>query len=164
MPFGIKPAPEIFQRRLEQALEGLPGVKNIYDDVIIYGEGETWAEAERNHDERMEALLQQYRCEEQHIVLNTSKEKLVVKAKELPYMGHVFSSDGLKPNPGKVRAIQHMQEPEDAPVPAVRRFIGMATYLAKFIPNMSDLTATATLYWTYRVELTNDPSFRVNQK
>ena len=137
MPFGIKPAPEIFQRRLEQALEGLPGVKNIHDDVIIYGEGETWAEAERNHDERMEALLQ--RCEEQCIVLNTSEEKLIVKARELPYMGHVFSSDGLKPDPGKVRAIQHMPEPEDAP--AVRRFIGMATYLAKFIPNMSDLTA-----------------------
>ena len=31
-----------------------------------------------------------------------------------------------------------MPEPEDA---AVRRFIGKATYLAKFIPNMSDLTA-----------------------
>ena len=91
MPFGIKPAPEIFQRRLEQALEGLPGVKNIHDDVIICGEGETWAEAERNHDERMEALLQ--RCLEQHIVLNTSEEKLIVKARELPYMGHVFSSD-----------------------------------------------------------------------
>ena len=54
-------------------------------------------------------------------------------------MGHVFSSDGLKPDPGKVRTIQHMPEPEDAQ--AVRRFIGMATYLAKFIPNMSDLTA-----------------------
>ena len=39
MPFGIKPAPEILQRRLEEALEGLPGVKNIHDDVIMYGEG-----------------------------------------------------------------------------------------------------------------------------
>ena len=90
-----------------------------------------------NHDERMEALLQQ--CEEQHTVLNTSEEKLIVKAKELPYMGYVFSSDGLKTDPGKVRAIQRMPEPKDAQ--AVRRFIGMATYLAKFIPNMSDLTA-----------------------
>ena len=51
----------------------------------------------------------------------------------------MFSNDGLKPDPGKVRAIQHTPEPKDAP--AVRRFIGMATYLAKFIPNMSDLTA-----------------------
>ena len=40
-----------------------------------------------NHDERMEALLQP--CEEQHTVLNTSEEKLIVKAKELPYMGYV---------------------------------------------------------------------------
>ena len=77
----MKPAPEIFQRKLEQALEGLPGEKNIHDDIIIYREGETWAEAERNHDEMMEALLK--RSEEQNIVLNTSEEKLIVKTKEL---------------------------------------------------------------------------------
>ena len=41
MLFGISPAPEEFQRRLEQALEGLEGVKPIFDDILIFGVGET---------------------------------------------------------------------------------------------------------------------------
>ena len=35
MPFGIAPAWEIFQKKLEQALEGLEGVRNIHDDIVI---------------------------------------------------------------------------------------------------------------------------------
>ena len=36
MPFGISPAPEEFQRRVDEALEGLKGVKAIHDDILIY--------------------------------------------------------------------------------------------------------------------------------
>ena len=39
MPFGISPAPEIFQRWLEQQLIGLDGVSNIHDDILVIGEG-----------------------------------------------------------------------------------------------------------------------------
>jgi hypothetical protein len=35
--FGISPAPEEFQRRLDEVLEGLKGVKAIHDDILIYG-------------------------------------------------------------------------------------------------------------------------------
>lgn len=41
MPFGISPAPEIFQCRLDQALEGLKGVFVIADDILVTGEGPT---------------------------------------------------------------------------------------------------------------------------
>ena len=75
MPFGIKPAPEIFQRRLEHALDGLPGVRNIHDDILVFGEGRTKEKADRNHDARMEGLLQ--RCEAQNVVLNSSDEKFM---------------------------------------------------------------------------------------
>ena len=44
------PAPEIFKRRLEQQLEGLPGVSNIHGDILIMGEGETLEMAIDNHD------------------------------------------------------------------------------------------------------------------
>lgn len=40
MPMGISPAPEVFQRKLMQALEGLPQVYIIADDVLIMGEGQ----------------------------------------------------------------------------------------------------------------------------
>ena len=39
MPFGIAPAPEIFQNRLDAAFSGLVGEKAIVDDLLVFGEG-----------------------------------------------------------------------------------------------------------------------------
>ena len=39
MPIGISPAPEEFQRRLDQALAGLTGCKAIADDILVFGCG-----------------------------------------------------------------------------------------------------------------------------
>ena len=53
MPFGISPAPEEFQRRLDTALTGRQGFVPIFDDILIYGVGETKAEAIENDDQRL---------------------------------------------------------------------------------------------------------------
>ena len=37
LPFGLSVSSEIFQKRLHQELQGLPGVKYIADDVLIHG-------------------------------------------------------------------------------------------------------------------------------
>ena len=47
MPFGISVAPEELKRRKDDALGGLEGIKPIHDDILIYGCGETDAEAEK---------------------------------------------------------------------------------------------------------------------
>ena len=52
MPFGISPAPEYFQHRLDQAIEGLPGVRTVADDILISGEGDTVQEAVKDHDKK----------------------------------------------------------------------------------------------------------------
>ena len=52
---GIKSAPEVYQQRMEQVFEGLPGVKVIMDDIIIHGRNT----AER--DARLRAVLQRSR-------------------------------------------------------------------------------------------------------
>ena len=137
MPFGIKPASEIFQKRLEQALEGLEGVKNIHDDIMVWGVGSTDDEDEACHDRRMVRLLE--RCEQRGIALNADDKKYVLKEPHLLYMGHIFTKDGLKVDPAKAEVIRQMPKPEDPA--AVRRFLGMANYLARFVPNMSQLSA-----------------------
>lgn len=60
--------------------------------------------------------------------------------KEITYLGHKLNSDGLKADPDKVKAVLEMKSPEDKP--ALRRFLGIITYLGKFISNLSTLTAT----------------------
>ncbi|KAG1933981.1 retrotransposable element [Pimephales promelas] len=132
MPMGISPAPEVFQPRLTQALEGLPGIRIIADDILICGEGDNDETAEKDHDEKLRQLLE--RCRKRNIKLNFNKLKL--KQKEVPYIGHRLTSEGLKIDPEKVRAIVEMPRPAD--VKGLQRLLGMVNYLSKFCPHLSD--------------------------
>ena len=135
MPFGISPAPEEFQRRMDEALEGLPGVRAIHDDILIFGWGKDEKEAEIDHDKNILALME--RCREKGIKLN--KDKFKLKLKEVTYMGHKITSEGLKIDPEKLRAITEMQTPKDKQ--AVQRLLGMVNYVQKFAPCLSEITA-----------------------
>ncbi|PFX12169.1 Retrovirus-related Pol polyprotein from transposon 17.6 [Stylophora pistillata] len=54
MPFGISPAPEEFQRRLDQALARLNGCKAIADDILVSGGcGANDDEAVKDHDDKL---------------------------------------------------------------------------------------------------------------
>jgi len=134
MPFGIKSAPEEFQCRLDENLEGLENVAVIADDILIYGTGDTDEEAERSHDAAVIALFE--RCRERGIKIN--KRKLRFKLDSVTYMGHTFSRNGVGPDPEKILAITQMRRPED--VKAVQRLLGVATYLAKFVPQLSTVS------------------------
>ena len=135
LPFGLSVSSEIFQKRVNQATEGLSGVLGITDDILVFGKGETVKEAEADHDKNLHALLE--RCRERGIALN--KEKLKLKRDEVPFMGHVFTRNGLKVDPGKVKAVTNMPRPED--VEGVQRLNGFVNYLAKFLPQLSSVMA-----------------------
>ena len=83
LPFGISPAAEYFQQSLEQALEKLPGVHVVADDILVAGYGATEEEPHRDHDMRVTALLK--RCRKMNIALN--KQKFKFKRTEMPYIG-----------------------------------------------------------------------------
>lgn len=134
MPFGISPVGEIFQRRLDQAIEGLDGVRTVADDLLIIGNGESVVDAVKDHDTKLEALLG--RCRERGIKLN--EMKISLKKTSMPYIGHLLTSDGVKADPSKVEAISNLTKPTD--VTGVRWILGMTNYLAKFLPNLSDVS------------------------
>ena len=136
MPIGVSPAPEIFQRCLEQLLVGLEGVTNIHDDMLIMGVGDTFVAAAQNHDARLKGLLK--RCSEKGIVLNNSEENFIFWQPQSPSMGHVFTDNKLNADPEKITAINNMPVPDD--VTAVRCFLGMSTYLSTFIPDLANMS------------------------
>lgn len=135
MPFGISPAPEEFQRRLDRALEGLEGVVPIFDDILIFGVGETEATATLDHDQKLKSLLE--RCRSKGIRLN--KDKVTLRQTEVSFMGHRISTAGLKTDPAKVQGIVDMPTPKNKH--DVKRVLGMTNYLQKFAPNLSAATA-----------------------
>ena len=132
LPYGLCSAPEEFQRRLNHALDGLTGVLTIHDDILIFGERSTEEEALTDRDNNFHSLMR--RCREQNIKLN--QDKVNLRRKEVPFMGHVISEKGLQADPAKVKAVLEMPTPTD--VASVRRFIGFTNYLSKFLPRLSD--------------------------
>ena len=129
MPFGISSAPEVFQCRMCETVEGLKGVEVVADDFVVVGFGETEEIAGRDHDQNLHATIQ--RCLERNLKLNDRKLRL--RLKEVPFIGHVLTPDGLCVDPNKVKAT-----PKD--VAAVQRLLGLAQYLTKFLPHLSDIT------------------------
>ena len=83
MPFGINSAPEVWQRRMNEVIEGLPGVEVIADDFLVCGFGETHEAAIKNHDENLCLLLQ--RARERGLKLN--KEKIKLRLTKVPFIG-----------------------------------------------------------------------------
>ena len=51
MPFGISSAPEVWQCKMREHIEGLKGVEVIADDFVIVGYGNTPAEWQSDHDQ-----------------------------------------------------------------------------------------------------------------
>ncbi|CAB4003537.1 Hypothetical predicted protein [Paramuricea clavata] len=103
MPFGIATAPEEYQRRQHEVLEGLPGKQVIADDILITCQRETQEEALRDHDRNLVALLQ--RAREVNLKLNPKKLKL--RFNEVSYIGHLLTPDGVKPDPEKKLVANH---------------------------------------------------------
>ncbi|KAK3092457.1 hypothetical protein FSP39_003031 [Pinctada imbricata] len=126
--FGISSAAEIFQSTVSEALQGISGVKNMSDDIIVYGE------TEEEHDERLKAVLDRLR--EQSITLN--KSKCEFKKQKLSFFGYIFSSDGVSADPGKIKAIKSARQPTNTS--EVRSFLGMTNYVSRFIENYSTIT------------------------
>lgn len=128
LPFGISSAPEIFQRVVGDILRGIEGVMVYIDDILVFGTDQ------KEHDRRMELVLR--RLTDANLRLNWAKCQL--RQTQVKYLGHWLTGQGIQPDEDKLRAIQEMPCPES--ITDVRRFLGLATYLGKFIPHLSQIT------------------------
>jgi hypothetical protein len=126
--FGLSSAPQLFQKIMENILSGLDGVQNYIDDILVYGSKE-------QHDQRLPEVL---RILKQHgFTLND--DKCIYNVSEVNFMGHLLSEKGIKPADSKVAAIKSFRTP--ATNEEVRSFLGLITYVGKFIPNLATITA-----------------------
>ena len=81
-------------------------------NILCVGEGDTYESAVQDHDRNLIAILE--RCREKNIKLNP--KKLQLRKQEVPYIGHLLTPDGLRPDPNKVKAILEMPTPVDKKV------------------------------------------------
>lgn len=129
LPYGILSAPEVYHKTIHMIFEHIPGVDTMMDDIIV------WGSSREEHDMRLRQVLDKTR----EVNLKLNKDKCEFGVKTLTFVGDVVSEEGVKPDPRKVSAIHNMERPQNAD--KVRRFLGMVTYLAKFIPDLSTHSA-----------------------
>ena len=129
LPFGIKSAPEVYQRVMEELFDDIEGCEVIADDLMV------WGRDNEEHDQRLRKVLDRAR----EVQLKLNKKKCKIRVTEVSYIGHMFTDEGVKPDKEKVQAILMMPEPSTKQ--ELQRFIGMIQYLAKFIPDLSEKAA-----------------------
>ena len=132
LPFGINAASEIFQEAIRELLTGLPGCKNISDDIKVFGKGQ------EEHNKNLRGVLQ--RLKENNLRLN--KDKCEFSKTEIKFC-HIFSSVGVRPDPKKVDAIHKAKPPQDSS--EVKSLLGMAQYVSRFIPDYATITTPLRL-------------------
>ena len=128
LPYGISSAPEHFQRRVLEILDGLEGVVCLVDDIVVHGR--TQAE----HDGRLQKVLK--RLEEKKVTLNLKKCKF--SEKQVRFLGQIVDEKGVHPDPNKVIAIAEMEPPQN--IGELRRFLGMVNQQSKFAPALAEKT------------------------
>jgi len=134
MLFGISSTPDVYQRRTHELVVDLEGVEVVADNFVFVGFGDSEEGGSKNHDDNLHEFLQ--RCDEKNLKLN--KEKLKFRQKEVPFIGHIATAEGLRLDPHKVQAFKEMPSPTD--VVGVQRLPGLAQYLSKYLPHLADLT------------------------
>ena len=128
MPFGLSNAPAVFQELMNIVLQGCEDFAMAYlDDVLIFSKDP------KDHLHHIQTIFDRLR---QH-GLKLKLKKCAFFQEETGYLGFVINKDGVKPDPGKVKAIRSLPEPRN--VREVRGFIGMCSYYRRFIPNFSKI-------------------------
>ena len=126
--YGTSSAAEVFQNILQRNLSDIPGVKNIADDIIIFGKDR------KEHDIALEACLKRL----SDLNIKAKGEKCKFLQQEIKFYGLIFTEKGTRPDPERVKHLLNTAPPQNAS--EVRSFLGMANTCSDYIPNYATLT------------------------
>ena len=127
VPFGLCNAPATFSHLMDRVLSGLHWETCLFylDDIIVFAA--TWEE----HLARLRQVFERLR----HAKLKLGAEKCTFAAKEVSYLGHRVTEEGLLPDPPLLTAIREIQPPKNAT--EVRSFLGLAGYYRRYVKNFT---------------------------
>ena len=131
VPFGLCNAPATFSRLMDRVLAGLHWETCLFylDDIIVFSS--TWEE----HLARLREVFERLR----HAKLKLGPTKCTFAAKEVSYLGHRVTEEGLLPDPALLAAIRDIPPPKTAT--EVRSFLGLAGYYRRYVKGFAAIAA-----------------------
>lgn len=134
MPFGLKNAPAIFQRSIDDVLRQHIG-KRCYvyiDDVIVVGK------TLEEHLENLEIVLKT--LNEANLKVQLDKSEFLHNSVE--FLGYIITDEGIKPNEKKIEVIRKYPEPKN--LKQLRGFLGMIGYYRRFVKDFAKIAKPLT--------------------
>lgn len=129
MPMGLKTSPSAFSRMINIAMSGLN-----YEKCLVYLDNlVTFGKSISDHNKNLLDVF--IRLRECNLKLNP--EKCDFLRKEMLYLGHVVSENGVSPDPEKVTILTNYPQPTNTD--EARRFVAFANYYRKFIKNFAKI-------------------------
>ena len=101
-------------------LDGLEGIVQIKDDVVVHGKGQ-------QHDIRLRLVLERFR--KYNVTLRPEKCKF--GRPEVLWFGNIYSRQGMSPDPTKVKIIKDWPAPEDKS--AVKSFLQTVQFCSTYM-------------------------------
>ena len=129
VPFGLCNAPATFSRLMDRVLADLHWETCLFYlyDIIVFAA--TWEE----HLARLPQVFERLR----HEKLKLGADKCTFSAREVSYLGHRVTEEGLLPDPSLLAAIREISPPQNAT--EVRSFLGFAGYYRRYVKNFADI-------------------------
>ena len=128
MPFGLKMSQDVFQMRMDQITDRLPGIIAIHDDICVYGK------TREEHDTNLLQLMKT--ASKNGLVFNS--HKCSIRQPQITFYGAIFTSKGMKPDPTKIQALQDLPKPDNHK--QLQSFLGLINYLQPFLPDLASKT------------------------
>lgn len=149
MPFGLKNAPATFQRVMDNVLKGLQNdICLVYmDDIIIY------STSLAEHILNLTKVFQRLR--ESNLKIQLDKSEFLQK--QVAFLGHIVTPEGIKPNPEKIKAI--LKYPIPRTTKEIKGFLGLLGYYRKFIKDFARITKPLTLCLKKDSKIEHTPEF-----
>ena len=131
MPFGLQNAPSTFQRLMTCCFGDLNFTHLLIylDDIIIF------SKSFNEHLERLQLVFDRLR--EHGLKLKPSKCQLV--RKEVQYLGHLVSAEGIRTDPEKISRVRDWVRPTNRK--EVLQFLGFAGYYRRYVKGYSSMAA-----------------------
>ncbi|KAK5845897.1 hypothetical protein PVK06_002140 [Gossypium arboreum] len=134
MPFGLTNTPAAFMDLMNRVFQPFLDrfVVVFIDDILVY------SETKAKHDEHLRTVLQVLREKE----LYAKFSKCEFWLREVTFLGHVVSAEGISVDPRKIESILEWKPPRS--VSEIRSFLGLAGYYRRFVEGFSVIAAPLT--------------------
>lgn len=130
MPFGLKNAPAIFQRKMDNCFRGTEEFIAVYiDDILIF------SETVQKHKEHLKKFMAI--CERNGLVLSPTKMK--IGTRQVDFLGATIGDSKIRLQPHIIKKIVEMKDEELKEVRGLRKWLGILNYARSYIPKLGKI-------------------------